>query len=240
MLNLPQKSPSELLQLYVGHTRRTSQKGHYEAHNNPVADVADTLFCKAFGWNLEENSTAHYDATGLGGATYQVKGRRLTRENRSRQLSQIRGLDDRTFDFLAGVLFDHNFGIFRAAIVPAAGSEIAFYVRGAHKELQILAPRRGVGRAGRPRRDSRILRELSGCSECHSQPRPRGFLRAFVNDSFNYPPAEMGLPANHDRPWQRWQGSKRRPTKSPKNSGSNPMDRPSNSHTGWDSSLGRD
>ncbi len=119
MTDLSEKSPQELLRLYADILDELRRRGITRSSNNPVADIAEYLFCKAFGWNLEDNSTAHFDATGPDGITYQIKGRRLARENRSRQVSQIRGLDDKAFDFLAGVLFDHDFSILRAAIVPA-------------------------------------------------------------------------------------------------------------------------
>ncbi len=51
---------------------------------------------------------------------YQIKGRRITRDNPSRQLSALRDLAKDNFDFLAGVLFAEDFGVIRAAIIPRA------------------------------------------------------------------------------------------------------------------------
>ena len=48
------------------------------------------------------------------------KVRRITAHNVSRQLSFIRRLPDKTFDFLAGVLFNADYSVLRAAIVPHA------------------------------------------------------------------------------------------------------------------------
>lgn len=49
---------------------------------------------------------------------YQIKGRRVTDLNGSRQLSAIRGLEEAHFDFLAGVLFNEDYSILNAALIP--------------------------------------------------------------------------------------------------------------------------
>src|SRR5208283_2306292 len=78
------------------------------------------LFCRAFGWNREGASAAGFDAVCPRGLRYQIKGRRLTPENPSRQLSFIRKLPEHQFDFLAGILFHSGFRLQRAALIPHA------------------------------------------------------------------------------------------------------------------------
>jgi hypothetical protein len=88
--------------------------------NNPVGDVAERLFCDAFGWRRQNNSAIGYDAEDAEGTRYQIKGRRLTRANSSRQLSALRNLDSEPFDVLAAALFDETFDVIRAALIPVA------------------------------------------------------------------------------------------------------------------------
>lgn len=89
--------------------------------NNPTGDYAEYLFCRAFGWMQEANSAKGFDAIGPDGKTrYQIKGRRIHEHNKSRQLSAIRDLDLGQFDMLAGVIFDADFRVLRAALVPHA------------------------------------------------------------------------------------------------------------------------
>lgn len=88
--------------------------------NSPVGDYGELLFARAFGWRLESNSAAGHDATNDQGVRYQIKARRLTKANGSRQLSAIRRLNDDTFDHLAAVLFDADFKVLRAIIIPHA------------------------------------------------------------------------------------------------------------------------
>jgi hypothetical protein len=76
------------------------------------------LFCAAFGWAQEGNSAKSFDATNEDGTRYQIKGRRIHRRNKSRQLSALRSLDG--FDVLAAVLFDDHYRIWRAALIPAS------------------------------------------------------------------------------------------------------------------------
>ena len=64
------------------------------------------------------HSNANIDAIGADGFRYQIKGRRMTRHNGSRQLSAIRDLAGSHFDFLAGVLFAEGYTVLRAAIIP--------------------------------------------------------------------------------------------------------------------------
>ena len=46
--------------------------------------------------------------------------RRVTRFNNSRQLSALRDLGGGHFDFLAGVLFNEDYSVMRAALIPHA------------------------------------------------------------------------------------------------------------------------
>lgn len=86
--------------------------------NNPTGDLAEFLFCKAFGWHQKNNSEANIDAIGNDGTRYQIKSRRINRHNASRQLSAIRALTGGHFDYLAAVLFAEDYSILRAAIIP--------------------------------------------------------------------------------------------------------------------------
>lgn len=86
--------------------------------NGPVGDYAEVLFSRAFGWRLEPNSAAGYDATDGAGVRYQIKARRVTRRNPSRQLGALRRLPDRTFDVLAGVLLNESYAVSRAILIP--------------------------------------------------------------------------------------------------------------------------
>lgn len=85
--------------------------------NNPTVDVAEYLFCAAFGWSQESDSEKAFDLTDDNGTRFQIKGRRVHRRNSSRQLSAIRDLQE--FDILAGVPFDNEYQITRAALITA-------------------------------------------------------------------------------------------------------------------------
>jgi hypothetical protein len=95
-------------------------RGITRSANNPTGDLAEYLFCKAFGWKQAGNSHANVDAIASDGTSYQIEGRRITRYNKSRQLSAIRDLVCGHFDFLAGVLFNEDYTLMRAALIPHA------------------------------------------------------------------------------------------------------------------------
>jgi hypothetical protein len=118
MDNLQTKSIFDLLALHTAIMEELRGRGILRSANNPTGDLAEYLFCAAFGWAQEYNSAKAFDAMGEDGTRYQIKGRRIHRRNRSRQLSAIRDLDG--FDILAAVLFDDDYRIMRAALIPAA------------------------------------------------------------------------------------------------------------------------
>jgi hypothetical protein len=114
---LDQKTIAELLVLHSGILHELRRREVLRTANNPTGDLAEYLFCKAFGWAQESNSTKAFDAVDEDGLRYQIKGRRLHGLNRSRQLSAIRDLNG--FDVLAAVLFDDNYLVMKAALIPA-------------------------------------------------------------------------------------------------------------------------
>ena len=118
MKELAQLTPAALLALHARVTDELRSRGITRSSNNPTGDLAEHLFCKAFGWTQTGNSNAHLDAVGQDGTRYQIKGRRITRHNSSRQLSAIRDLQGGNFDILAGVLFNEDYTILRAAVIP--------------------------------------------------------------------------------------------------------------------------
>jgi hypothetical protein len=117
-MDLKELKPQELLKLHAEVAEELRRRGIVRSANNPTGDLGEDLFCKAFGWTQSGNSNANLDAVCPAGVRYQIKARRATVHNKSRQLSAIRNLDGQHFDFLAAVLFDENYNIVRAALVP--------------------------------------------------------------------------------------------------------------------------
>lgn len=118
MSDLRELSTAELLDLDSRFMEELRERGVLRSSNNPTGDVAEYLCCTAFGWALAPNSEKHFDATGQDGIKFQIKARRVTRHSNSRQLGALRDLDKIGFDHLAGVLFNENYTVLRAAIIP--------------------------------------------------------------------------------------------------------------------------
>lgn len=115
---LQSATPSELLALYVAVLKELRHRKVVRSTNNPVADYAEFLLSGAMGLKLAAKSTTGYDALDTNGKRYEIKSRRITAHNKSRQLSVIRGLDKGHFDYLAGILFAEDFTVQRACLVP--------------------------------------------------------------------------------------------------------------------------
>jgi hypothetical protein len=109
---------SQLLTLYGTILDELRERGIVRTANAPGSDYAELLFVEAFGWTRVKNSVAGYDAVDASNNRYQVKSRRLSSPTTSRQLSALRNFPDAPFDFLAGVLFNKDYSVMRAAIIP--------------------------------------------------------------------------------------------------------------------------
>jgi hypothetical protein len=96
------------------------QRGVTRSANNPAGDFAENLFCRAFGWVQAPSSMKSADAIDGNGIRFQIKCRRITAQNTSRQLSALRSLEDFGFDILAAVLFNKDYSVLRAALIPYA------------------------------------------------------------------------------------------------------------------------
>jgi hypothetical protein len=111
-------SVNGLLELYAAILDELRERKIVRSSNAPLGDYTELLFSMAFGWKLEENAASGHDATDNEGLRYQIKGRRLTAK--SRQLGFIRDLPGKKFDFLAAALFNPDFSVTRAALIPHA------------------------------------------------------------------------------------------------------------------------
>ena len=118
VISLEPYTSAELLDLHAAITLELGQRGVLRSANNPTGDLAEYLFCEAFGWKQAQNSESGFDATGPDGIRYQIKSRRLHQKNTSRQVSALRQLETEPFDILAGVLFAPDYTIQRAALIP--------------------------------------------------------------------------------------------------------------------------
>lgn len=117
-VHLRSRSVIDLLKCHSALMDELRDRGVIRSANNPTGDFTEYLFCAAFSWSLEGNSKKGYDAVDANGQKYQIKGRRLHKRNKSRQLSAIRDLNG--FNFLAAALFDDNYDVVRAAVIPAS------------------------------------------------------------------------------------------------------------------------
>ena len=116
MSDLENMPLGRLLGMHAGTMEELYRRGIARTANNPTGNLAEYLFCRAFSWQQAPNLEKGFDATDGDGKRYQIKGRRLHRRNKLRQLSAIRDVDG--FDVLATVLFDDQYRVSRAAMIP--------------------------------------------------------------------------------------------------------------------------
>jgi hypothetical protein len=107
-----------VLRLYCDVLEELRGRGVTRSTNNPVADYTEHLVSERLGLTRAGNSASGYDATDAEGRRYQIKGRRLTPHNPSTELSAIRRLPERPFDFLIAVVYRHDFTVDYAGQVP--------------------------------------------------------------------------------------------------------------------------
>jgi hypothetical protein len=117
-LDVSSKSVPALLKLYADVHEALRRRGLMRSSNAPTGDFAAFLFCKAFGWEQPVNPNVGYDAKDSTGTLYQIRGRRITRYSPSRELPALPDLKNRPFHALAAVLFNEDFTVGRAALIP--------------------------------------------------------------------------------------------------------------------------
>lgn len=117
-MDLSHLSISELLKLHASAIDELKNRGVLRTKNNPVGDYAEWLVSSALNLTLAANSAAGHDAESIDGKKIQIKGRRVTASNRSRQLGVIRNLEKRDFDELIVVIFNEVYEIIEAYLIP--------------------------------------------------------------------------------------------------------------------------
>lgn len=116
--NLKSMNELDLLRLYAELMEELRNRQIIRSGNNPVADYAEKVATEYLGLRRAGKEEKGYDGLDKRGEKYQIKGRRITRHNNSRQLSVIRNLDEELFDFLIAVIFDEGFNILEMWKVP--------------------------------------------------------------------------------------------------------------------------
>jgi hypothetical protein len=140
MRSLRALTDRKLLSLYGEIMDELRSRGLVRSANGPGADYAEGLVAKALKLKLNALATAGYDGMNSRGEKFEVKCRRPTVHNRSRQLSAIRRLERKHFDFLVGVLFNPDFSVQRVARIPySVVKKHAKYVEGTNSWKFILS-----------------------------------------------------------------------------------------------------
>ena len=108
--NLKDMDEYTLLHLYADLMDELRDRELIRSSNNPVADYAEKVAVETLHLLRAGKEAKGYDAVD-GHIKYEVKGRRITRHNNSRQLGVIRNLEEKLFDFIIAVIFNEDFSV---------------------------------------------------------------------------------------------------------------------------------
>ena len=108
----------ELLKLYAELMGELRRREVIRTSNNPVADYAEKIVVDRLKLKRASKEAKGYDATDQEKKKYQIKGRRITNYNKSRQLSVIRNLRNDLFDYIVAVIFDEVFNVLEMWKIP--------------------------------------------------------------------------------------------------------------------------
>jgi hypothetical protein len=120
MATLRNKSVSTLFESFGQILDELRRRDIIRSSNSPISDLAEVLVCRALKLKREPQSTKGFDAKDHRGRRYEIKGHRVTLWNNSRQLSAIRDIDGKHFQYLAVVIFESDFSVSQARLLPAA------------------------------------------------------------------------------------------------------------------------
>lgn len=122
IMDLVSLSIHDLLILQGAAIDELKTRGVVRTRNNPVGDYAEWLVSSALNLTLAANSAAGYDAVSRSEPVkrYQIKARRVSAVNRSRQLGVIRNLEINDFDYLIAVIFNEDYEVEDAISIPHA------------------------------------------------------------------------------------------------------------------------
>ena len=116
--NFKNMNEQSLLNLYSELMEELRNRELIRSSNNPVADYAEKVAVECVGLSRVGKEERGYDAIDGGNRRYQIKGRRITRHNSSRQLGVIRNLNEKLFDYLIAVIFNEDFSVSEIWKVP--------------------------------------------------------------------------------------------------------------------------
>ncbi len=108
----------ELLQLHGSIINELINRHVVRTQNSPIGDYTEWLVARALNISLENNSKSGYDGIDKNGLKIQIKGRRITSKNKSRQLSAIRNIRERDFDVLVAIIYSEDYDILEAWEIP--------------------------------------------------------------------------------------------------------------------------
>ena len=117
-MDLTTFSEAALLQIHADVIEELKQRGVVRTSNNPIGDYTEWLICDRLELALQTSSKSSFDGIDAEGLRYQIKGRRIESSAGYAQLSVIRNLEQRGFDFLIAVIYNPDYSIRFAAKIP--------------------------------------------------------------------------------------------------------------------------
>ncbi len=125
---LSEMNDSEVAKAWARCMRALRTRELVRTANTPVGDYAERICCERFGLSRRGFSEKSLDAVDERGLRYQIKGRRLTQENKSRQLGAIRDLERTPFDILLAVFFNEDLELQEIWQIPCEMVQEASFV----------------------------------------------------------------------------------------------------------------
>lgn len=128
ILSLESYPVMDLLALHARIIEELRKRKIVRTVNNPVADYAELLACRALALSPAANSEKGFDAKDKDGRRYQIKARRVANGSNPTRFGVIRKLEEDHFDFLLAIVFAHDYRVKKAALLPpSAVKERAFF-----------------------------------------------------------------------------------------------------------------
>ena len=110
----------QLLQMYSDLMEELRSRELVRSGNNPVGDYAEKVIAGRLRLTRVRGSNRGFDAKDGQRNRYQIKARRITLHNASRQLGVIRNLQAKEFDYLLAGIFDKSFTLKELWQIPHA------------------------------------------------------------------------------------------------------------------------